>query len=144
MMPPHLTQTARLLLALGKPNTAALVEWLNANRKPNEQIEVSQWMDALWYVVVVDESLRNLPPGEYPRRMLVGFTIDVQKDAISWCRWNPKVLAQEFHVGNCFCRSERWWRLLRKRFPDIKGQHENPGAFHIHDYRSCHHGRRHA
>ena len=144
MMPPPLTQTARLLLAIGKPNTAALVEWLNANRKPNEQIEVYQWMDALWYVVVVDESLRNLPPGEYPRRMLVGFTIDIQKDVIFWCCGNPAVFASELHGGNCFCRSERWWKLVRQRFPHIQSQYDTREGPHIHDYRVCHHRRRHA
>ena len=117
---PRLPDDAILLAHLGQKNIPALVRWLDANRLPTENIDVHQWQNELWYVVVVDATVAE----KYPADIVIGFTVDLENDSIFWSAVNKHLPFS----GNCFCRSGRWWRLLRKQYSEAN---ENT----VYDYR---------
>jgi hypothetical protein len=122
-------QAAKLLMTIGGPNVADLVQWLDTNRKETEKLECYEWYEERWYIVITDMRSAEKSPGN----MLIGFTVDVKADFILWA--NDKSHPEYPNGGNCFCRSDRWFRKLYKKFPQAKSDRVYPGKGNVHDYR---------
>ena len=125
---PRLSDAARLMIAIGKKTCSDLVAWLDAERNYHEQIDVHPWIGTFWYVVIRDARIKK-----YPEDALLGFTVDIATDSIFWS--NDKRHADKGYTsgGNVFCRSERWWRKLKAKYPEAKSDRHGPG--NVHDYR---------
>lgn len=92
----------------------------------HEEVELYPWIGDYWYVVVKDT---RIP--ESPENMLCGFTINIWADMIFWS--NDFTRQDLKHGGNCFFRSDRWWRLIRREFPEVATKRDAVGM--MKDYR---------
>lgn len=124
-----LPTAATLLKSVGKHNIAFLIDWIDANRKWYEEIEVYQWTGPLWYITVKDTQ----SPEKYPGNLPIGFSVDLDEDRIFWA--NDRTKAGYGNGGNVFCRSERWFRRLRKQYTAAVSDYGNKGVGSVHDYR---------
>lgn len=132
MEKPKLPQAARLLMHLNlvKPVIANLINWLDESRNKDEELVVFEWTDHKWYIEIKDRTV-----GGYPHDIMIGFTVDLDNDRIFWT--NDKFYGDRFpRGGNCFCRSERWFRKLRKQYPNVVSDRKDPVNGNVHDYRS--------
>lgn len=104
----RLDAASRLMLLTGGKNLADLVQWLADNVKGSERVVFTQWLENWWYVEV-----HAIVEGQ--KTQLCGFTVNVTADKIMWSN------DTEFTScgGNCFQRSERWRRLVLKRYPFV-------------------------
>jgi hypothetical protein len=122
---------AQLAVQTGGPTFRRLVNWITASLRKHEDIDIHQWVDSLWYVVVNDNRVKG-----YPFKMQIGFTIDVVKDRIFWSYVDPSFEVPGFtNGGNCFCRSHRWWRLMVDQYPQALSDRKFGRDGTVHDYR---------
>jgi hypothetical protein len=126
---PNLNQAARLLIRLAGPTVSGLTSWLNEKRNEHEQLDVHEWSNEFWYIVLEDKNIKD-----NPENALIGFTVNLETDTIFWS--NSKEKPDFSNGGNCFCRSERWWRLASKFFGDqFKSDRKFGREGTVHDYR---------
>ena len=122
--------TVRLLVLLAGPVVSGVVRWVADNIRPKdgERVEVYEWHQSLWYVSVSTDRVDT-----YPENCLFSLTVNLKKDTVFWC--GDQSLAPGFPGGgNCYVRSERWSRLLRKRFPGVTYARDGRQG-QVHDYR---------
>jgi hypothetical protein len=124
-----LSTTALLMIALAKENCCSLVAWLNLVRNQYEQIDVHPWIGNFWYIVVLDTRIC----AKYPANSLIGFTVDVEEDRIFWANEQTYAGIGFTNGGNVFCRSVRWWRELKVKYPEAKSDRHEGG--NVYDYR---------
>jgi len=140
------TGAVKLLMLLAGPVVSDLVQWLcSHHNEATEKIEASEWYGSLWYVKVRDETVR-----EYPDNYQIAFTVDLERDCVFWSddTGHQPIFENDMrfdHGGNCFVRSERWARRLRKKFPEAtwtKRKYASDGTYidkvpeaNIRDYR---------
>lgn len=126
----RLPGVAKLLVRFCGPEVVGLIEWLAEQFRPQdgESLDIHEWIDDFWYVTVKTNRVRD-----YPDNILIGFTVDLRRDCIFWV--GDKIEGSGFtHGGNCFVRSERWSRLLRKRFPGVTYSRDGREG-QVYDYR---------
>lgn len=126
----YLPAPAKLLLKFAGPEVCRLVEWIASVIRPQdgESLYIHEWMDDIWYVTIETNQVQK-----YPDKFLVGFSVDLRLDCIFWV--GGKIEGSHFtRGGNCFVRSERWSRLLRKRFPGVTYSRDGSEG-QVYDYR---------
>lgn len=128
---PRLPEAAKLLMRLGGPVTKDLVHWLDETRNHHEEIHAYEWTNDWWYVEIFSHRAGSCAI----TRTLLGFTVHITHDEIMWANhtaFNPS-------GGNCFCRSTRWVRQLRTKFPGITFTRTTipgtPAEGQVYDYR---------
>lgn len=119
----RLSETGKLMLMLAGPNVRDLVGWLNDERYDYEWLDIHEWMNERWYVILRDRRINK-----YPKDALIGFTVDLKADRILWAKGSDTT------SGNVFLRSERWFRKLRAKFPEAKSDRDH-GNGTFYDYR---------
>ncbi len=124
----------RLLMSIGGPKLKALVEWIESIRNEHEDVEMFDWTKGdgydLWYIEIKDRRIT-----EKIVNVIFGLTVDVKNDCIFWSNDTTSYGGRFSKGGNCFIRSERWWRRLRKQYPEATSDHTQPGVGTVHDYR---------
>ena len=108
-----------------------LIEWVAAAIRPQdgEVLDIHEWTDDFWYVTVETNRVQK-----HPDRVLVGFTVDLRQDCIFWVGGKIEGSSGFTHGGNCFVRSERWSRFLRKRFTGVTYSRDGREG-QVYDYR---------
>jgi hypothetical protein len=123
----YLSSAAKLLHLYSGPVVSDLVRWLAEERNAAEDITVTEWVSGFWYITLKDSLVEM-----YPDNNLLGFTVSLERDTILWVN-DCDTSDCPIH-GNCFVRSDRWIRRLRKRFPGITFQRKDRAGL-VHDYR---------
>lgn len=100
-----------------------LIMWLYDATNKHEYLDIHPWTKEWLYVVVRDRRI-----GKYPEDALVGFTVNLPMDLMMWCSSKDQPHGNS-HGGNCFLRSERWYKLLKQKFPQAIRDRD------FHDYR---------
>lgn len=134
MEKPKLPQAARLLLhmALLKPRIAALIGWLDDERNADEEMELLEWTEHFWYIQIKDRTVTS----GYPGNIMIGFTVDLDGDRIFWSNQKEWYNGRFPNGGNCFCRSEKWFRKLYRAYPvEAVSDRKDPERGTVHDYR---------
>ncbi len=97
------------ILKLSTTTIADLLKWIEDNLGDTEKLDIHQWADE-WFYVVVEDTREGW---KHPEEARMGFTVDIKADKIMWSNESYPTNA---HGGNCFVRTARWKGLLRKKF----------------------------
>ena len=101
------------ILKLSTTTIADLLKWLEDNLGATEKLDIHQWCNEWFYIVVVD----TREGWSHPEETRAGFTVDIKADKIMW---SNEPYPTNTHGGNCFVRTSKWKGLLRQKFgPDI-------------------------
>lgn len=86
----------------------SVVKWFEDHLGEHELIDIHEWHDELFYIVVADTRIQ-----EYHLGQRIGLTIDVKRDRIHWSdmRCEPSRSG-----GNCFVQSAKWKGLANKHW----------------------------
>ena len=89
------------------PEIGKLLELIESKLYSTEKIEISQWCNDWYYVIIEDSRFAHLG---YPANAVCGFTVNINKDIVMF----NNDTSDNANGGNCFLRSEKWKRIVNK------------------------------
>ena len=111
----RLDNATRLALRMCGVEVQGLLTWIESKINKQESVEMREWAGDWWRVTVYDHRVPR-----HHCNAFISFTMNIKTDEIMWCNHT----ASNPYGGNCFLRSLRWYRLLRRQYPfAVKGEH---------------------